>query len=754
MPTQSLKLIPGVDQNKTEALNEAAISETQLVRFIPDRNGFGLVQKLGGWTKWFTTQISSTIRNLWAWDDTNSNSWLAVGAETSLSVITSGSRRDITPQTNTSDVAVDLITTAASAVVVIEDSSSPSADSFDSVYVKTQISVGGVVLFGLYRCTGISATQYSIISRNILLEANPATFTNIKTVTGATGTGTEATITFAGTDVIPVGTILQVAGMNPAGYDTIGTVVVSASSAGSVTYAETESGAFVAGGTVTFPGNVPLFDTTSGSSLVEILLPNHGYFEGGTFPIIVPVTVGGITLSGNYIINSVVDAYNFTINAQNSATSTDSEYMNGGDASYEYYIGVGPSVPNAGYGVGGYGTGGYGSGITPPTAGGTPIAADDWTLDNFGENLIATPLDGPIYAWSPTSGDEIASIITEGPPINSGSFVAMPQRQIISWGSTVNGVQDPLLIRWCEVNNYNVWSAAITNQAGSYRLPKGSKLVQGIQGPQQGLIWTDLGVWAMQYVGPPYVYQFTELGSGCGLIGRRAAGAMNGVVYWMGQSQFFRLAGQGPEPIRCPVWDVIFQDLDTTNLNKIRIAPNSRFGEITWYYPTNSNGGEVSHYVKYNVFLNEWDYGTLGRTAWINESVLGAPIGAGTNNYIYQHETSPDADGQPMVSYFQTGYFALSDANLKMFVDQVWPDMKWGYFGGVQNATVRLTFYVADYPGQTPLTYGPFSLIQSTTFITPRFRGRLVSIRIDSNDIGSWWRLGNFRYRVQEDGKF
>jgi hypothetical protein len=285
-------------------------------------------------------------------------------------------------------------------------------------------------------------------------------------------------------------------------------------------------------------------------------------------------------------------------------------------------------------------------------------------------------------------------------------------------------------------------------------MPKGSRIVECIQAGHQGLIWTDLGIWSMQYAGPPYIYQFNELGTGCGLIGRKAATSMSGVVYWMGNSQFYRLSGNGVEPIRCPVWDVIFQDLDTTQLDKIRVAPNSRFGEIAWYYPTQSNGGEVSHYVKYNVILDQWDFGQLARTAWINESVLGPPIGAAPNTYIYQHETSTDADGQPMNSYFETGYFVINEADNKMFVDQVWPDMKWGYYGGTQGANVNITFYTADYAGQTPTPYGPYTLTEATTFITPRFRGRLVSVKIGSNDIGSFWRIGNTRYRFQPDGKY
>jgi len=331
----------------------------------------------------------------------------------------------------------------------------------------------------------------------------------------------------------------------------------------------------------------------------------------------------------------------------------------------------------------------------------------------------------------------------------------MPQRQIIAWGSTFNGVQDPLLIRWCDVNNYDDWIATTINQAGSYRLPKGSRIVGCIQGPQQAIVWTDIGVWAMQYIGQPFVYSFNEIGSGCGLIGRKAAASINGVVYWMGPSQFFSLTDAGVQPVACPIWDVIFQDLDTTNVQRIRVAVNSRFGEITWYYPTLSSGGEVNAYAKYNVLLKTWDFGTLGRSAWIDQSVLGPPIGADpTSLYLYQHETSTDADGAPMNSSLQTGYFALSEADVLTYVDQVWPDMKWGYYAGTQNATVNLTFYVADYPGQTPKTYGPYPVTQATTFISPRFRGRLVSIGISSNDVGSFWRIGNIRYRLQPDGKF
>ena len=844
MPHQSFKIIPGVDQNKTLALNEAAISISQLIRFIPDRTMGGLVQKLGGWSRFFPNTITSIVRCLWAWEDTNAYSYLAVGAEGvpaititnvsgngttvtitflgtysfpngtqitvsgvnpatyngayvvtgstantvsfasavttayvsggyingggTLQVIESGGAIDITPQKTIANVAVNFATVAGSNEITVTDTGR-NADSYDVVDIQTQVSVGGLVLFGQYQVfnPGASPNTYKIYATNILGERANATFTTLTSpisVTGASFTATSITLNYAGPYTFVVGQAIVVSGVvasgpNPNGYN--GTYIVTNSTSTSVTYDNTTNAARLSGGTINDRGAVPKFNTTNTSDFVDVTLANHGYFVGDTFPVLVSTSVGGVTLYGNFIVVSVASASVFRISASTSATSDANALMNAGNARLVYYNGIGPLPPGSGYGILGYGEGGYGTGTEPISGTGIPINAVDWTMDNWGEVLIACPLDGPIYRWNPTSGDPVALNIPNAPPVNEGMFVAMPQRQIVAWGSTFTGIKDPLLIRWCEVNDYDQWIGTVVNQAGSYRIPKGSRIVQCIQGPQQGLVWTDLGCWSMQYAGPPYVYQFNEIGTGCGLIGRKAAASVNGIVYWMGPSQFFRLSGSGVEPIRCPVWDVVFQDLDINNLDKIRVAPNSRFGEITWYFPTITNGGENEGYVKYNFILDQWDYGFdsdanpyVARSAWINESVLGPPIGAGLNQVIFQHETSPDADGVPMNSFFQTGYFALSEADVKMFIDQVWPDMKWGYFGGAQGANINMTFYVTDYPGQPAIEYGPFVLTQETTFITPRFRGRLVSIRIDSNDIDSFWRLGNFRYRLQPDGRF
>ena len=701
MPHASVKIIPGVNQNETPALNEAGISTTNLVRFIPDPKLGALVQKLGGWAKFFPNTIAAIPRALWAWEDTNSVPHLAVGTQnivsstqSQLSVITSGTQTVITPRSTTDNITPAASTTSGSSVVTITDATTTGITSYDTVYIETHMAVGGLVLFGLYPCILQGSTTYQIIALDAL--GNPLAATSTSTTT-----------------------------------------------------------------------TVASFATTNTSNTVTVTLTNHGYAVGSTYPVLVSTTVGGITLYGNYIVQSVPTANTFTINAPQTATSTTTGSINGGNARLLYSFGIGAIPAGTGYGIGGYGSGGYGTGTAIVASTGTPISATDWTLDNWGQVLISVPINGslfqPIYQYDPTSGSPISTVIPQAPPVNDGAFVAMPQRQIIAWGSTFTGIQDPLLIRWCDVNNYNSWIGTVINQAGSYRIPKGSKIIGCIQSSQQGLIWTDLGLWSMQYIGPPYVYSFNEVGTSCGLIARKAAASVNGEVMWMGSSQFFKLSANGVQPVPCPIWDVIFQDLDQTNLSKIRVAVNSRFGEIAWYYPTVSSGGEVTNYIKHNINLGVWDYGTLGRSAWIDQSVLGSPIGADPSTlYLQQHDgTNPttglpvtDADGSAMPSNFQTGYFALSEADVKSFIDEVWPDMKWGYYGGTQNATVNLTFYAADFPGQTPTTYGPYALTQNTTFISPRIRGRLVSINVGSTDVGSFWRIGNIRYRVQQDGKY
>ncbi len=299
----------------------------------------------------------------------------------------------------------------------------------------------------------------------------------------------------------------------------------------------------------------------------------------------------------------------------------------------------------------------------------------------------------------------------------------MPAQILVAYGSTVGELdstgrvltigdqQDPMIVRWSDSQDFTVWLSSSTNQAGSYRIPRGSLIVGGLQGPQQTLLWTDLALWAMVYQGLPFVFGFNEIMTGCGLIGPHAACAMQGAVYWMSQNNFFVLAGGGPRSIPCTVWDVVFQDLDETNQSKCVAAPNSAFDEIFFFYPSLSGGtGEIDKYVKYQVG-GSWDYGTMARSAWTDQSVLGQPIGATPAGVIYQHETSPDADGGALLASFTTGFFTIAEGRDILFIDWFHPDMKWRYFGSSNtSASVQVTIETAAYPNSTPTTFGPFTI--------------------------------------------
>jgi hypothetical protein len=703
MPHETMKFAPGVDRNKTPTLNQAAVSVTQLMRQMFDRSGLGLWQKLGGWLRFFPQPMPSIVRALWAWSDTNDQKWLAVGCETMLPavgaplrIIKDGALQDITPVVRQDNVAVSLDTTIGSNLVDIDDAGS-NATAFDTVYVPAHIAAGGLIVFGLYRCIAVSSSVFRIAVNDRF--GNPS----------------------------------------------------------------------LATATVTNGGAVATYTTLLNSNVITVLLAKHNYQPGDTYPILIPTTAGGVYLAGDYIVQSVGDLDHFTILAANPASSGTTVSINGGQARYEFYLGSGPMPTGSGYGTAGYGAGGYGSGVVPVGPTGNMLQTRDWTLDNWGDLLIICPVEtnfgssgmttvhgGPLFWWSPLNRPATPQLMSNGPPVNDGAFIAMPQRQIIAWGSSFTGIQDHLLVRWCDIDNFDDWIATPTNRAGSRRLSRGSRIVSGIQLGLQGLLITDVGAWTMQFIDGQGVYSIQEVARGCGCIGRKALGTLNTTAYWMGAAQFFSMGDQGVGPMPCPIWDLVFRNLYPGSEWKIRFFANSLFNEIGWYYASKTGTGEIDSYVKNNILMPPgagWDYGSLSRTAWIDQSILGYPIGAdGTNRLLYQHETSHDADGQAMLPLLRTGYFVLTEADVLMFVDQVWPDFKWGVPPD-SNATIFMTFFVTNYPNEPDEVHGPFTLTTAVKYVTPRFRGRLVSLEFYSTDVGTTWRVGGTRYRAQIDGK-
>ena len=682
MALGSVTLRPGVNVERTPTLLEAGYTQSQLIRWRD-----GLAQKIGGWVQFYNSTLSGIPRDMHAWADLNSLDHLLVGTTSALDVITSGSLQVITPQTFTSNFSPNFSTIINTKTVTIVDPNISNVTVTDAVLFDTPVSVGGIILSGIYPIVSIVGVHsYTITAK-----------------TNATATVNNA-------------------------------------------------------------GAVPAFTTVNGSSIVSVALTAHGTSAGVTVVFPIATTGNGVTIQGAYLVNTVTDANDFTITAQATANASSSFSMNGGNAQLVYYIAIGPPPIGAGFGLGGFGGGGFGTGVVNPSQTGTPITATDWTSDNWGEIALACPQNGGIYYFDPTGGFTNASLISSGPVFNSGIFVSTSQQILIAYGSTIDetiggGIglqQDPMLVAWCDVGNFFQWQALSTDQAGSFRIPIGSRCIGGMAVANQNLIWTDLDLWAMNYVGFPLEYGFNKIGAGAGLASSHAALQLRGGVYWMGVSNFYRYAGSGVQVIPCDVWDYVFQRINLPFVSNVRAMPNTPFNEAGWFFPSNASvSGENDSYVKFNITEPgaPWDYGVLARSAWIDQTVLGSPIGAVSGGVIYQHEQGQDAAGQPLVASFTTGYFALAEGEEFVFVDQAFPDMIWETQGTNTSAQIQVTFLTVNYPGDTPIAYGPYTVTSATQFISLRFRARQVAIQIQSADLGSFWRLGKCRFRFAASGR-
>ena len=390
------------------------------------------------------------------------------------------------------------------------------------------------------------------------------------------------------------------------------------------------------------------------------------------------------------------------------------------------------------------------------TANTYPTSPPNWFIDNLGANMLFCYANGPLYVWQPPLANPVTtSIVPTASQINAGMLTAMPQAQVICFGTETvigSGIQDPLLIRFSDAGGYTDWTATVSNQAGSYRLSRGSVIVGATQAPQATLVFTDIDLWAMAYVGPPFVYSFTIIGSGCGLIAPHAMATLGPSTYWMGTRAFWMYSGAGVQNIPCSVWDIIFYDIDRANEAKSFCGSIASFNEVFFFYPSLSGGtGECDSYVKFNVSENLWDYGKLVRSAWIDANVIGPPLGADNNYVIQRQEEGYDNDTLPMSGvYVESGYAEISNGADMIFFDQFIPDFKW--FGS--NGSVNVTVYTKNYPGDQPTQYGPYSITSEGQFLTLRGRARYVAIRYDwAATLGFSARLGTTNLRASPSGK-
>ena len=543
------------------------------------------------------------------------------------------------------------------------------------------------------------------------------------------------------------------------------------------------------------------FDATSGSATVTVNKTAHGLLDGRfiTFTAVTVPTGSGYStadFTGNTfeVLNATSNTFQITM-PSNSAGSTSGT----GSATVNPYVLVGPTFETIGFGWGtdtwGSGTWGTASAIADVT-----LEPGQWSLDNFGQILVATIRNGRTFTWdagAATPRETRATIMTGAPTSSRLTQVSDRDRHVFHFGTeTTIGTpssQDPMFIRFSNQEDFNTYQPTATNTAGTFRLDKGNQIVGAVSGKDYTLVLTDTSAYVIQYVGPPFTFSVRQVGTNCGLIGQNALSYSNGIVFWMSSEGGFFMFDGTVKAIPCLVEDFVFTTTGDNlgiNFDSRRIIyceHNSLYNEINWFYPA-SGSTQNNRCVTYNFGENLWTTSSLARSSYVDQglydlpyatdydstAVPNFPIQGITNTFgastYYAHETGTDqvnSSGTTSIdAYIQSGDFDISarqsalgqttgladlrgDGEFIMSMKRFIPDFK--VLTGSSKVTLLLNNYPSDTASSSPL--GPFTITSSTDKVDTRARGRLLAIKIENDAVGETWRYGTLRVDIKPDGR-
>ena len=538
------------------------------------------------------------------------------------------------------------------------------------------------------------------------------------------------------------------------------------------------------------------FAATDGSSTIVATDSDHGATEGDFVTISGAVSLGGnITadvLNQEYQIDKIVDANTYNITARTADTSiqsitttsglnptpvlaNSSDTGNGGsgvDGAYQVTVGLDTSLTGTGWNAGTWGRGTWNSNADLSVQGATLRI---WSHDNFGEDLIINARDAGIFYWDKTNGvstravalSSLASADTT-PTIAKKVIVSDRDRHIIAFGCDGEftiGTQDPLLIRFGSQESLTDWASKATNTAGELLIGSGSEIITAIETRQQILVFTDVSLHAMQFLGPPFTFGINTISENVTIMGPLAAIAVEDMVFWMGQQEFY-VYGGGVQRLPCTVRDFVFDDFNILQGQKVTAGTNTSFSEVWWYYPS-ADSEENNRYVIYNYQQQIWYFGTLDRTVWLDRGIIDNPIAASTDHYLYRHEFGLD-DGstepaQAIDAHIESSQMDIGDGDKFLFINRILPDLT---FRDSTNSspTAILTLKTRNFPGGTYLQSSPQNVVRSaaatttvveqfTDEVNVRLRGRSFALRISSDTTEVAWRLGTPRLQIRTDGR-
>jgi len=509
---------------------------------------------------------------------------------------------------------------------------------------------------------------------------------------------------------------------------------------------------------VTIDGTNNGFYTVAGSTRVSVSVSSHGAVTGDYVTFTSATTIGGspgILLTNGTFQVSVLSNSQFSFTASTTAASSDSHV---GTATAKFLLHTGNNVAIQGFG---YGADIYNAGVSttgerawnePADESNITFRITQWSLDNFGEDIVACRREGRIYFWdSSDTTPERATLISASPTTTNYIVVSPNDRHLVALGTNEFGTGDyqPMLVRWSDQNDYNNFTPSVSSTSGENLLADGTEIVGSARSRNAINIWTDNSLWLMQFVGPPFTFKFQQMGTNCGLIGPHAGVDYDGRSVWMGKDNFYMFDGQ-VRNLDCTVRKFIFDRLNQSQVDKVYAGINSEFKEVIWLYPSNEGSNEeCDSYVIWSPDENYWTYGSGKFTAWDDKVAFTNVITTGNDSFLFDNEPKNifTADGEALTSFIESADFDIEDGDVIMFMDRIIPDFE------INDGNITMEVTGQSFPVNNAITKGPFNISKTTQKVDFRLRGRQAKIRVSCDSQGTSWRYGSIRLAIQPDGR-
>ena len=512
------------------------------------------------------------------------------------------------------------------------------------------------------------------------------------------------------------------------------------------------------------------FTTVNLSTTVKVTDTANGVTAGDFVTFSGASTFNGVNMNGQFQVTGIVDVDNYTVTATTAANNSGA---GGGTVTATYQINVGPAIeiPVTGWGAGTWGFGSWGTGSN------IYVSLRLWSQSNFGQDLIFCPRGGGIYYWAynanisaPAVNISTLSGASDVPTIANFVFVSDASRFVFAFGTNPLGgsTQDPMLVRWSDQESVTMWTPAATNQAGDIRLSRGSQIISCVQNRQEIIVFTDTSVYSFQYIGTPGVWGSNIVGDNISILSQNSAVLAAGTTYWMGIDKFYKYNGT-VSTLRCDLREYIFANINTQQSQQVFSGTNEGYNEVWWFYCSGTST-TINNYVVYNYQDDIWYYGQMGRTAWIDSTVLTYPVAATYDNTLVFHEyglnDNTTGTNNPIDAYIQSSEFDVQFGNSFAFINRILPDVTFRK-STAANPQVTMTLTPMQNSGSgynSPQTTGGTNIATVTRTATApieqftgqvflRVRGRQMIFQIEGNQLDLQWQIGTPRIELKLDGR-